>query len=102
MDPKVARCLLISKVLVADGIMTESERDFLRRAMSAFGLSDEARQKVIDLEGWDEAERIVSAMSEREKRALVDDLTEAALIDGKLSPHELETVQRIAQALGVG
>ncbi|MCA9599367.1 MAG: TerB family tellurite resistance protein [Myxococcales bacterium] len=102
MEPKVARCLLISKVLVADGIMTAQEREFLHRAMVGFGLSEDERQRVIELEGWDEAEHIVAAMTEREKRALVDDLTEAALIDGKLSPHELEAVQRIAQALGIG
>ena len=56
MDPKVARCLLIAKVLVADGIMTENERVFLDKAMSGMGLDAAEKRKVFDLEGWDQAE----------------------------------------------
>ena len=33
MTPNVAKCLLVSKVLVADGIMTDEERAFLDDVM---------------------------------------------------------------------
>lgn len=101
MNERVARCMLVAKVLVADGIMTESEKTFLRQAMDRMGLSEEEREQVFALEGWDEAEPIVRGLSEDDKRALVDELTEAALTDGKLGPQETDAVRRITEALGL-
>ena len=40
MDLPVAKCLLVSQVLVADGMMTENERAFLDALMTRLGLSD--------------------------------------------------------------
>ena len=78
MDSKIARCLLISKVLVADGIMTENERAFLNHYMDQLGLDDAEREQVVSLEGWDEAEPIVKAMSTEEKHAVLDAASNAA------------------------
>jgi len=101
MTPNVAKCLLVSKVLVADGIMTDEERAFLDDVMTKLGLSDAERRRVIDLEGWDEAEPIVDKLSEDERREIVAMLVDAAGADGKLSAHELATVKRVAAALHV-
>ena len=102
MDGRVARCMLIAKMLAADGIMTGDERDMLERAMDAFGLDPLERQQVRDFEGWEQAEPIVSALSVTEKRALMDGLVHAALVDGKVSPHEMDLIHRLAAALGLG
>jgi uncharacterized tellurite resistance protein B-like protein len=101
MNLKVAKCLLVSKVLVADGIMTENERIFLDKMMRRLGLDDEERRRVIDLEGWDEAEPVVAKLSLDEKREFVSMLIDASSADGRLSPLEMETVTRITSALGV-
>ena len=101
MNERMARCLLISKVLVADGIMTDRERSFLDHAMTRLGLSEAERRQVIELEGWDEAEPLVANLSDADKQAALDELAKAALADGKLSPHELAAVDQIATALGV-
>jgi uncharacterized tellurite resistance protein B-like protein len=101
MDPKVAKCLLVSKVLVADGIMTENERAFLDRVMRGLGLGDVERRRVLDLEGWDEAEAAVSGLGDEEKREIVSMLIDASSSDGKLSPLEMQTVKRITSALGI-
>jgi uncharacterized tellurite resistance protein B-like protein len=101
MTPNVAKCLLVSKVLVADGIMTDEEREFLDGVMTKLGLSDAERRRVVDLEGWDEAEPIVDKLSEDERREIVAMLVDAAGADGKLSAHELATVKRVAAALRV-
>lgn len=102
MDERVARCMLIAKVLAADGIMTESEREFLETAMEALGLDPVERAQVRNLDGWDEAEPIVAALSMEEKRALMDGLVSAVLADGRVSPHEMETIERLSHALGLG
>lgn len=101
MNTNVAKCLLVSKVLVADGMMSESEREFLAAMMTKLGLTDSERQRVIELDGWDEAEPIVKLLSEDERRGIVELLVDAASADGKLSPHELAAVQRVSAALGL-
>ena len=99
-DP-VASCLLIAKVLVADGIMAEPERAFLARSMESLGLTDEEQRQVRLLDGFDEAEQIVATRTTADKQALVDRLLEAALVDGKLSPHETATIARLTKTLGL-
>lgn len=101
MNAKVAKCLLVSKVLVADGMMTDDERGFLETMMTALGLDTDERRRVIDLEGWDEAEPLVRALSQDERQQLLEQLVDAASADGHLSPKELATIQRVASALGI-
>jgi uncharacterized tellurite resistance protein B-like protein len=101
MEPRVAHCLLISKVLVADGIMTENEREFLDHWMRKMGLTDAERKQVIDLEGWDDAEPVIAKMSEDDKRAMIDTLVSAASADGRLSPLEVAAVKKITLKLGL-
>ena len=102
MHDRLASALLIAKVLVADGMMAEPERAFLARAMETLGLTEKERQQVRDLEGFEEAEKIVATQPEEAKRALVDQLLQAALADGKLSPHETKTIAMLTAALGLG
>lgn len=101
MTANVAKCLLVSKVLVADGMMSDDEHWFLSTLMDKLGLSAEERQQVTDLEGWDEAEAIVEALPVDERRDLVAMLVDAAGADGKLSPQELAAAKKVASALGV-
>ena len=101
MTPNVAKCLLVSKVLVADGMMSDAEKEFLANMMTKLGLTDDERKRVIDLEGWDEAEPIVMGLSEDERRGIVEMLVDAASADGRLSPHELATVKRVSAALNL-
>ncbi|MDB4935864.1 MAG: hypothetical protein JWP87_2836 [Labilithrix sp.] len=101
MEPRVAKCLLLSKVLAADGIMTENERAFLDAAMKKLGVKDEERRSIIDLVGWDEAEGALSSATDDEKREIVSQLVDAASADGRLSPLEMAMVKRISKELGL-
>lgn len=101
MTPNVAKCLLVSKVLVADGMMSDDEKQFLGNMMDKLGLSDDEKKCVIELEGWDEAEPIVNQLSADEKSEIIELLVDAAAADGRLSPHELAAVKRVSSALGV-
>ena len=101
MNDRIARCMLIAKVLAADGIMTDDERDFLESSMDAIELSEDEKRQVRDLDGWDEAEPIVAALSVEEKREFMDGLVHAVLADGKVSPHEMTTINKLSAALGI-
>ena len=59
------------------------------------------RQQVIELKGLNVAETIVGALTTEERRQIVEMLVDAAAADGKLSPHELKTMNRISKALGI-
>jgi len=101
MTENLARCLLIAKVLVADGMMTDDERTFLEAMMAAAGLDADERRRVVELEGWPEAERLFSALSVEKRRILVEQLVDAASADGRLSAHELAAIRQVAAELGV-
>ena len=101
MNANMAKCLVVSKVLVADGIMTDDERAFLAEMMRRLGLTADEQRSVIELEGLDEADQIVATLSADERRDIVGLLVDAASADGKLSPHELAAVKRVTAALGV-
>jgi len=87
MEPRVAKCLLLTKVLAADGIMTENERAFLDQAMNKMGVLESERRGIVDLEGWDDAEAALTSLSVDEKREMVSQLVDAASADGRLSPR---------------
>ena len=101
MEPRIAKSLLLTKVLAADGIMTENERAFLDQAMTRLGVFDSERRGILDLEGWDEAEAALTGLPEDEKRDIVSQLVDAASSDGRLSPLEMAMVKGITKALGL-
>ena len=99
MDPKVAKALVVSNVLVADGMMTDDERAFLDDFVTTLGLDDEQRRAITELEGLDEAAAFVRKLPEDDRRDIVAKLVDAASADGKLSGHELEVVKRLTASL---
>ena len=101
METRVAKSLLLTKVLAADGIVTENERAFLEQSMDRLGVTPEERPGIINLEGWDEAEAALTSLSEDEKRDVVSQLVDAASSDGRLSPLEMKMVKAITKALGL-
>jgi uncharacterized tellurite resistance protein B-like protein len=101
MDVRVAKCVLVAKVLTADGMMTENERMLLDQTMKREGLDDAERRTVIDLEGWSEAEAALAKLGESERREVLGQLVEAASVDGRLSPLEATMLKQITAALGL-
>lgn len=96
-----ASCLLVAKVLTADGMMTATEREFLTTTMASLGLTDDEKHRVLELEGMDRAEAILKARPIDERRVVLDHLLSAALADSRLSPHETSAIKAVAEALGV-
>ena len=82
-------------------MMHDEEREFLADLMTQLGLSAEEKQQVVELEGLDQASSVVTGLPEDERRDLVALLVDASSADGKLSAHEMATVQRLTKALGL-
>ena len=101
MNERTASCFLVARVLTADGFMTDAEKKVLADTMDRFGLDDAERRIVSELERGEEAEAVVRGMELAARRRLVDELIEAALADGKLSPLETKVVAEISRAIGL-
>ena len=101
MNVRVAKCLLLSKILVADGMVTENERAFLDRSMKDLGLTEEERRSVVALEGLSQAEDALVSIGPDEKAELMEWLLAAASADSRLSPLEAAELKRITAALGL-
>lgn len=101
MEPRLARCILLADILASDGIMTTEEKVFLARAMEASRLDDHQKRQVHGLELVDQALDVLSALPEGQRRAIGDELIEATLVDGKLSPHETKAVKHLFRRLGL-
>jgi len=101
MDVRVAKCILLTRVLTADGMITENERVLLDKTMARAGLSEAERKLVGDLEGFQDAEAAVRVLPEAERRELLGELVEAASADGRLSPLEASTLKALTAALAL-
>lgn len=102
MSPSLAQCLLVAHVLVADGIITDDERGFLDATCARLGLTAAERQRVVDLDGIDDAKRVLAGLPAAERDQLMELLVDAASADGRLGPQELAAVRGLAVALGAG
>jgi len=101
MTLRMAQLHLLAMVLEADGIVTESEHAFLDRRMVAEGLSREERNEIRSGRGREQALVLLRSQSTAVREKLVDELSEAALADGKLNQHESAAVKLLAAAIGL-
>ncbi len=99
MTPNVAKCLLVAKVLVADGMMQDEERAFLDTIMNSLALTENERKQVVDLDGLDEAHKFVLGLPKEDRQQILEMLVDAASVDGKLSVYEMGVVKRLTTAL---
>jgi uncharacterized tellurite resistance protein B-like protein len=99
MNPNVAKSLLVAKVLVADGMMQDEERQFLDTVMNSLGLTADERKAVTELDGLDDAHKFVMNLPKEERQQIVELLVDAASVDGKLSQYEMGVVKRLTKAL---
>ena len=83
MNPNVAKSLLVAKVLVADGMMQDEERQFLETIMNSLGLTPDDRKKVVELDGMDEAQKFVLELPKEERQQILEMLVDAASVDGR-------------------
>lgn len=101
MNERTATSLLVARVLAADGFVTEDERAILVSMMDRLGLDEAERRIVADMDRMADAEAFARTLPPAARQALIDQLVEAALADGKLSPLETKVVAEISKAIGV-
>jgi len=101
METREARCHFLAAVLAADGMMHDDERTMLEAEMLARELDDEEKDRVRAFNGLDDAAARLKGEPEALRQEIVDQLVEAALVDGKLTPLETAAVKRLTALLGL-
>jgi tellurite resistance protein len=92
---------LIEQVIAADGIITDDEREFLRRVIERFGLSEEERADRVVQSDPGRATRTLRTFSPDDQARVMALLVDAAVADGKVEPEERALLLASAAALGI-
>ncbi len=92
---------LLKAMLAADGVVGTEEREFLRRVVGRFGLSDEdCSGRVVARDPGRIMETLRGLAPDVQSRVMAL-LVEAAVVDGKVTPEERALLLASAATLGI-
>lgn len=102
-DPKhQARlyCEIVAQLVIADGQVTDEERDLLIRLMDRFGFDDADRAAVFNSVDYGApiTDRL-AALDEPMRRDLLVELEAAAMVDGEIGPAEAQILDEARKAI---
>lgn len=102
-DPKhKARsfCEIVAQLVIADGKVTDAERDLLIRLMDRFGFDAEDRAAVFNSvdHGAPIFDRL-AALDAEMRRMLLVELQAAAEVDGEVGPAEAQILDEVRSAI---
>lgn len=93
-------CELIETVIGADGVIAESEREFLRKIVQKFGLPERTAVAQRDTD-FGRATTTLRALPEDARPRVMALLVEAAVVDGYVDAQERVLLLASAAALGI-
>lgn len=92
---------LIEAVIAADGVVVEEEREFLRRVVARFGLSqDDRADRIVASDAGRTTHTLRTLPSDVQARVMAL-LVEAAIVDGRVEPEERALLLASAATLGI-
>ncbi len=92
---------LLKAMLAADGVVTSEEREFLRRVVGRFGLSEEDRTDRVVARDPGSIMATLRALAPDVQSRVMALLVEAAVVDGKVTPQERALLLASAATLGI-
>jgi uncharacterized tellurite resistance protein B-like protein len=92
---------LIKCMLAADGVVGDEEREFLRRVVGRFGLSDDDRTGRVVASDPGRAMATLRGLAPDVQARVMALLVEAAVVDGKVAPEERALLLASAATLGI-
>jgi uncharacterized tellurite resistance protein B-like protein len=102
-DPKHqarAYCEIVAQLVIADGQVTDEERELLLRLMDRFGFDDDDRAAVFNSVDYGApiADRL-AVLDDDMRRALLVELQAAAEADGEIGPAEAQILDEVRSAI---
>ena len=92
---------MLKAMLAADGVVTSEEREFLRRVVGRFGLSEEGRTDRVVARDPGSIMATLRALAPDVQSRVMALLVEAAVVDGKVTPEERALLLASAATLGI-
>jgi uncharacterized tellurite resistance protein B-like protein len=92
---------LIEAVVTADGIVSDEEREFLRRVVERFGITDQERTDRAAMSTPGEAMTTLRGLAPDVQTRVMALLVEAAIVDGSVAPEERALLLASAASLGI-
>jgi uncharacterized tellurite resistance protein B-like protein len=92
---------LIEAIVTADGVVSDEEREFLRRMIERFGISEHDRADRIVMSSPGEAMATLRALPSDVQTRVMALLVEAAIVDGSVAPEERALLLASAASLGI-
>jgi uncharacterized tellurite resistance protein B-like protein len=92
---------LIEAMISADGVVTDEERQFLRRVVERFGLSADEREDRLVESDPGRATRTLRELPDEAKVRVMALLVDAAVVDGNVAPEEHALLLASAASLGI-
>jgi uncharacterized tellurite resistance protein B-like protein len=92
---------LIETMIAADGVVGDAERDFLRRALARWGISESDRADRPAVSATGVATATLRGLAPDVRVRVMALLVEAAIVDGQVSPEERALLLASAASLGI-
>ena len=92
---------LLKAMLAADGVVSSEEREFLRRVVGRFGLSEVDRTDRVVVRDPGSIMATLRALAPDVQSRVMALLVEAAVVDGKVTPQERALLLASAATLGI-
>jgi uncharacterized tellurite resistance protein B-like protein len=92
---------LVETMISADGVVTDEERQFLRRVIERFGLSAEERDDRLVPSDPGRTTRTLRELPDEVKVRVMALLVDAAVVDGRVAPEEHALLLASAASLGI-
>ncbi len=92
---------LIEAVISADGVVSDEEREFLRRVVEKFGITEQEHADRIVQSSLGETTATLRALPPDVQARVMALLVEAAIVDGNVAPEERALLLASAATLGI-
>ncbi len=92
---------LIEAVISADGVVSDEEREFLRRVVEKFGITEDERADRVVASSLGETTQTLRALPPDVQARVMALLVEAAIVDGNVAPEERALLLASAASLGI-
>ena len=92
---------LLEAVVMADGVVSDEEREFLRRVVERFGITEHDRADRPVMSSPGEAMATLRGLPQDVQTRVMALLVEAAVVDGNVAPEERALLLASAASLGI-
>ena len=92
---------LLEAVVAADGVISDEEREFLRRVVERFGITEDDTTNRPAMSNPGEAMATLRGLPQDVQTRVMALLVEAAIVDGSVAPEERALLLSAAASLGI-